>query len=263
MTLSSFPQRAPFLKRETVRQIAVLRVIRSLKGGAQNLNLSLTAEQLVSFGTYFSALREAGVRSGVISARDRERIVSRHFLESLAFGSELAQAGLLSGRVIDVGSGGGLPGLSLRIAWPQIEMTLLEASAKKAAFLEILLADLSLPLCEVAVGRAEDVGRDSRYRETYHLAVARAVAPLRVLLELALPFVEVNGYLAALKGSRAAAEIDAAGPALAELQASVEDVRSLPKSAGVSMSVVVIRKKAATPDRFPRRAGIPAKRPLR
>jgi len=203
------------------------------------------------------------VRSGVISARDRERIVSRHFLESLAFGRELAQAGLLAGRVIDVGSGGGLPGLPLRIAWPQIEVTLLEASARKAAFLEGLLGDLSLSGCEVTVGRAEDVARDVKYRETYHLAVARAVAPLRVLLELALPFVEVGGYLAALKGSRAAAEIDAAGPALIELHATVGGLKILPERAGVSMCIVVIRKEAATPDRFPRRAGIPAKRPLR
>ena len=159
-------------------------------------------------------------------------------------------------RLIDVGSGGGLPGLALKIARPDLDVTLLEADQAKAAFIVQAAARLGLHV-DVVARRAEDAGHDPRYRETFDLAVARALAPMPVLVELCLPFVRVGGRLLAQK-----TESEVAGHAIEVLGGRLESVVSAPSAARARGVVVVVAKAAPTPDAYPRRAGVPRRKPL-
>ena len=164
-------------------------------------------------------------------------------------------------RVIDVGSGGGLPGLPLKIARPELRLTLLEANQRKAAFLVQATASMGLQGVEVVGRRAEEAGRDLRYREAYDFALARALAPMRVLVELCLPFVAVGGRLLAMK-TDAVAEAEGARGVIERLGGelvAVTPARSEARSLG---QVVVVGKVGATPPEYPRRAGVPGRRPL-
>lgn len=198
------------------------------------------------------------------AVRDPGLVESRHFLEAIAFGALLEQRGLLTEgtRLLDIGSGAGLPGLPLKIAWPGLRVTLLEATAKKCRFLEMMVAELGLEDVAVVEGRAEDVARDPAHRGAYNLVVARAVAPLPVLLEYALPFLEAGGYLACNKGSAAPREVEVSEAALRELGGVIEETLPFYPPEVIGQTVILVRKTGATPERYPRRTGIPSKRPL-
>jgi 16S rRNA (guanine527-N7)-methyltransferase len=229
----------------------------------KRLRNQLSSVQAASFETYYEELISARKRVSLTSLRDRESIERRHFLESLVFLEAVEDAGALGSPVIDIGSGAGFPGVPMKIARPELEVTLLEATEKKAAFLRGLMATLRLSGMQVVHGRAEDVARDPGQREAYALAVARAVAPLPTLVELALPFVRVGGYLATPKGSAAAREVREAENALQECGGAVEGVSKLDvPPPGPAPTMVLVRKVAETPERYPRRSGTPSKRPL-
>ncbi|HEX9127114.1 MAG TPA: 16S rRNA (guanine(527)-N(7))-methyltransferase RsmG [Methylomirabilota bacterium] len=163
-------------------------------------------------------------------------------------------------RLVDVGSGGGLPGLPLKLARPGLAVTLIEADQGKAAFLVRACAALGLRDVAVVAGRAEEVGRDPLYRESFDVAVARALAPMPVLAELCLPLVRVGGRLLAQKTESE----DMAGAARAiEMSGGVLDrVMAAPSGARRSGTVVVVNKVRATPPAYPRRSGVPARKPL-
>ncbi|MGD9890540.1 MAG: 16S rRNA (guanine(527)-N(7))-methyltransferase RsmG [Dehalococcoidia bacterium] len=200
----------------------------------------------------------------VTSVRDPSDIEQRHIGESLALVRALAAAGHLpsGARVIDVGSGGGLPGIPMAIARPDLAVVLLEATGKKADFLEDVAQRLHLRNVRVLAARAEEAAHQPDERERYDLATARAVAPLATLVELTLPFVRVGGALAALKGSRADEEIAAAAVAVQRCGGGLIDIRSL-TAEQFTPRLVIVPKIAPSPDELPRRSGIPAKRPLR
>jgi 16S rRNA (guanine527-N7)-methyltransferase len=162
--------------------------------------------------------------------------------------------------LVDVGSGGGLPGLPLKIARPELDVTLVEADQTKAAFLVQAAARLGLSGVEVLARRAEDVGRDDRYRERFDAAVARALAPMPVLAELCLPLVRVGGRLLAQKTDLD--EVEAARHAIALLGGALESVQRAPSTARHSGVVAVVAKVSPTPDAYPRRAGVPSRKPL-
>ncbi len=229
-----------------------------------DLALDLDATAIDRLAVYVDLLASAGFNLTSLRDRDPEALVRRHIAESLAFGQLLNRRGLLDGpvRVLDIGAGAGLPGIPLKIAWPAIHLTLLESVGKKCRFMQDAAAHLGLDNVDVLEGRAEDFARDPTQRETYDLVVARAVAPLPVLLEYALPFLRLGGTLAAPKGSAALTEIDAAQAALSELGAHLEDAPQLRPPGGTPQTVVIVVKDAPTSDRYPRRAGIPSKRPL-
>ena len=164
-------------------------------------------------------------------------------------------------RVIDVGSGGGLPGLPLRLARPDLQLTLLEANQRKAAFLVQAAATLGLADVEVVARRAEDAGHAERHREAYDFALARAVAPLPVLVELCLPFVAVGGRLLAMK-TNAATEAESAKGAIDRLGGELVEIGAAASAARSLGEVVVVAKVRPTPPEFPRRPGVPGRRPL-
>jgi len=163
-------------------------------------------------------------------------------------------------RLVDVGSGGGLPGLPLKIAHPDLEVTLIEADQSKAAFLVQAAARLGLRGVEVVAMRAEDAGQDSRYRESFDVAVARALAPLPTLVELCLPLVMVGGRLLAQKTDREDAA--RAERAIGVLGGLLEPALPAPSAARGSGIVVTVRKVKPTPAAYPRRPGVPARKPL-
>src|SRR5437660_4356715 len=162
--------------------------------------------------------------------------------------------------VVDVGSGGGLPGLPLKIARPELAVTLVEADQAKAAFLVRACAELGLRDVDVVPRRAEDLGRDSKYREKFDVAVARALAPMRVLAELCLPLVRVGGRLLAQK--TVGEDVEAAQNALEILGGSLVSVVPAPSAARASGTVIVVRNSRPTPAGYPRRPGVPARKPL-
>ncbi len=176
--------------------------------------------------------------------------------DSLVLLNHLGEAQTL----VDVGSGGGLPGLPLKIARPRLAVTLIEADQGKAAFLVRACAELGLGDVEVVARRAEELGHDVRYREAFDVAVARALAPMPVLAELCLPLVKVGGRLLAQKTD--SQELAAAQNALDILGGSTASVHPSPSAARASGTVVVIRKIGPTPAAYPRRPGVPKRKPL-
>jgi 16S rRNA (guanine527-N7)-methyltransferase len=233
-----------------------------LATAAANLGLELSEPQLLDLATY--ADRLATSATNLVSARDRDQIEQRHIVESLAYGRLLDKQGLLGDgtRVLDLGAGGGLPGIPIKIAWPAIDLTLLESVGKKCLFLEQIAQELALAPVTVLEGRAETFGRDPAHRARYDLVVARAVAALPVLVEYCLPFLRVGGYVAAVKGLTALDEIDAAQAAIRELGGRFADAPAFDPAHGPRQTVVLIEKTGDTPDRYPRREGIPSKRPI-
>jgi 16S rRNA (guanine527-N7)-methyltransferase len=233
-------------------------------GRAHAAGVSIDEGQARAFNEYRDLILEAAAQFNLTAVRDPDEIERRHFLEALALGRLLRDAGaLVDGiAVIDIGSGAGFPGLPLKIAWPSLRMTLLEANGKRCSFLREAIARLDLTDATVLEGRAEEWGHDTAHRDTYDLAIARAVAPLPVLLEYALPFVRPAGWLAAQKGSAAPREMEEAAAALRELGATIERVLSLRPPGGREQSVVLVRKLGPTPERYPRRPGVAARRPI-
>jgi 16S rRNA (guanine527-N7)-methyltransferase len=229
---------------------------------ALRYGIKLTDSQLSQFERYVALLVEWNERVNLVADADPGVVVRRHVLESLALGAALRERELLrpESDVIDIGAGAGFPGLPIKIAWSSVRLTLLEATAKKTAFLEEAVAALGLAGVDVLTGRAEDLGHESSLRERFDLVLARAVAPLPVLLELTLPFARVGGRVVSPKGSRVDEETAASGHALATLGAKLFVVPfDVP---GPEQKLVVAAKHSPTPPEYPRRPGMPAKSPL-
>ena len=213
--------------------------------------------------TYRDLLVEHRAAASLTSLQDPDEIDRRLVGEPLILLDFLEARGVATSPAIDIGSGAGTPGLPIKIVRPALRITLLEATAKKAVFLEKAVSALGVEDVEVVAARAEELAHDPGHRESYQLALARAVAPLPALIEIALPFLAVGGRLATPKGSSARDEVAASANALAMCGGEVEAVESMALPwEGVAPTVVIVRKVAETPDRYPRRPGIPAKRPL-
>jgi 16S rRNA (guanine527-N7)-methyltransferase len=230
--------------------------------GARAYGVTLSDTKVSQFERYLSLLTEHSAHVNLVASAEPELVVRRHFLESIALGAALREREIMREGAItlDLGAGAGFPGVVLKIVWPDLRMTLLDATAKKTAFLATLVEGLGLEGVEVVTGRAEAVAHDPRWRGRFDLVVARAVAPLAVLAELGLPFARVGGYLVSPKGSRAAAEVAAAGRAL-ELLGGRADAWPF-EVPGPRQTLVAVRKLRATPSAYPRREGVPAKSPL-
>ncbi len=241
----------------------------TLPDAIADLGLQLSPEQLQQLAQFRDLLAVSANEFNLTSLRDPEGIERRHLVESLAFGAFLQKHALLPAhdtavppRVLDIGTGAGLPGIPIKIAWPELPITLLESVGKKCRFLEQARDALGLDQVDVVEGRAEDFGRDPAHREAYDLVIARAVAPLAVLMEYALPAMRVGGWLAAPKGSAAISELDAAANAFEALRGRLHDAAPFQPPEGLRQTVILIEKIAPTPERYPRRPGIPSKRPL-
>ncbi len=234
-----------------------------LAEGAREMGIELSQEQLGQFHRFYEVLMEWAQKVSLTAVKDAEGVQRRHFLESAAIIAVLREEGLsLEGAsLIDVGSGAGIPGVPLRIIEPSLSLTLVEAKAKKSAFLNEVLPQIGLDDVTVIARRAEETAHVPRHRERYDFAVAKALAPLRTLVELTLPFVRMGGIVIAPKGKETENEVREAKTALEMLKGSVRLVEELPLSEP-RQHVILIDKDLPIPPRFPRRPGMPAKRPL-
>lgn len=249
-----------------------------LREGAEIWGLTLDAERVAAFETYYRELASWNQRFNLTAISDYEGVQTRHFVDSLscllAFPRgepspderipDTVPLQLQERQIcIDVGSGAGFPGLPVKIMLPQISLTLVEATGKKAAFLRHMVEALRLRDVQVLNARAEEVAHRPEHRAKYDVALARAVAPLPTLVEYTLPFCRVGGRVIAQKGGDVDAEVEAAGHALAALGGEILAVKPvrvprIPEG----RTLVVIRKVRETPAEYPRRPGMPGKRPL-
>ncbi|HRQ39151.1 MAG TPA: 16S rRNA (guanine(527)-N(7))-methyltransferase RsmG [Chloroflexota bacterium] len=235
--------------------------IPQLVEAAARLGVALTAVQQTQFELYLNLLLAWNERLNLTAVRDPQAIIERHFYDSLTCA---AVTGDLNGRaLIDIGSGAGFPGLPLKIAFPQLQLTLVESIAKKTAFLQAVVTELGLTSVQILAERAEILGHQPTHRARYDWAVARAVADMRVLAEYLLPFCRLGGSMLAQKGENAAAETAAAAHAIHILGGSEAHLHPMPLPGTHNVHyLVVVEKCAPTPEPYPRRPGMAAKRPL-
>jgi 16S rRNA (guanine527-N7)-methyltransferase len=243
---------------------AIITYMEKLKAGAEKLGVGLKPIQLEQFESYYRELVDWNQRVNLTTITGYEEVQLKHFLDSLtitlAWPSKINSAEL---RLIDVGTGAGLPGIPLKIVFPDIKLTLLEATAKKADFLRYITKKLGLADVEIAVGRAEEVAHRPGYREGFDLVLSRAVAALPTLVELALPFTAVGGSFIAQKKGNIAEEIDRADKAISLLGGRLREVKRVNIAEFTDERyLIVIDKVSPTPEKYPRRPGIPAKRPI-
>jgi 16S rRNA (guanine527-N7)-methyltransferase len=225
------------------------------------LGIRLTQSQVSSFNIYEHELLEWNEKHNLTAIRTPETIRIKHFLDSLTCLLVLRDTPVE--KIIDVGTGAGFPGLPLKIICPSIHLTLAESVGKKADFCNHMVKKLGMTGVEVVQERAETLGQMPAYRERFNWAIARAVAELPVLAEYLLPLVQVGGMILAMKGETAPAEAHAADRAFRLLGGHLRRLVpvNLPGVADQRF-LVVVDKVAATPANYPRRAGIPSKRPL-
>ncbi len=229
--------------------------------GCELLGLQINNNQADTFLKYMKILLEWNKKVNITAITDTKQFIIKHFLDSLSCIKSYNFSN--QKKIIDVGTGGGFPGLPIKIMIPDINLTLLDSIQKRIIFLEALTKEINLQSILLIHGRAEDYGRKSLYREKYDVAVSRAVAPFRILLEYCLPFVNEGGIFIVQKSADIEAEIKEGTEALKILGGQVEqkiDLK-LPFS-GDSRSIIIVRKIKRTPDKYPRRVGIPQKRPL-
>ncbi len=235
-----------------------------LQRGLREMGLSATPAQVDQLALYRGLLQDWNRVMNLTAITEDEAIETAHFLDALTVLPLLPEPLPESFAVLDVGTGAGFPGLPLRILRPSIRLTLLESVGKKTRFLDAVRNALGLADVEVVTARAEDAGHMARLRERFDLVVARAVASMATLAELCLPFCAVGGrFIAYKKGESLTVEMQEAAEALRVLGGAVEDLHPVHLSPLPDERVlVVVRKKAPTPMISPRRAGVPAKRPL-
>jgi len=233
-----------------------------LRAGAGRLGIKLGDEELALFQTYYEELIDWNKRVNLTSITDYEQVQVNHFLDALTV--VLAwKPSSLPVKVIDVGAGAGIPGIPLKIVFPQIQLVLLEATAKKTTFLRHIVEKLSLTDVEVVAGRAEEVAHNPQYRAQFHVVLARGVAELAALSELTLPFCSIGGMVIAHKKGEIQEEVKRAENAVKLLGGRLREITPviLPQFPD-NRCLVVIEKVSATPEKYPRRAGMPTKRPI-
>jgi 16S rRNA (guanine527-N7)-methyltransferase len=223
--------------------------------------LELTPDQVRSFEWYRRELLSWNERFNLTAITDPLEVEVKHFLDSLT--CLIAMASPPQGRVVDVGTGAGFPGLALKIVHPTLRLTLVESVGKKVAFCRHVVQGLRLEGVELIHDRVERVAHQQGHRQAYDWGTARAVATMPILLEYLLPLLRLNAIAVIQKGVQGPAEVHEAEAALRILGGRVKQVLpiELPKVTE-TRHLVVIEKTAATPERYPRRSGIPAKRPL-
>jgi len=233
-----------------------------LQAGAHRLGLHLDAQQLHQFHRYAQELAAWNQRFNLTAITDPEEVEVRHFVDSLSVVLGLPGRAAFQGNLVDIGTGAGFPGLPLKLALPALRLTLVESVQKKARFLGHMIRLLGLEDTEVHVARAEALARRPELREHFDVAVALAVGSLSTVAELGLPLCRVGGVCIAQKRESDRAEAQQARDALKELGGGAPQLIPAPLSELAGALLVVIQKVRPTPERYPRRPGIPAKRPL-
>lgn len=235
-----------------------------MKEELSEISIELSEEQLRQFYQYFELLVEWNKVMNLTAIVELEDVVTKHFVDSLSLVKAVPDLGEKEVRILDLGTGAGFPGIPLKIAFPELKITLLDSLNKRVNFLNEVIQQLGLNGIDAVHGRAEDYGRDKEYRERYDYCVSRAVANLSTLAEYCMPYVKIGGAFIPYKSGKIEEELNGAKGAVKLLGGKVENVVTfmLPKT-DVERSFVVVRKKDGTSRKYPRKAGLPSKEPLK
>ncbi|MDM7998807.1 MAG: 16S rRNA (guanine(527)-N(7))-methyltransferase RsmG [Dehalococcoidia bacterium] len=233
--------------------------------GARQLGLSLNERQLRQFQTYYEQLVDWNRRINLTGITDYEEVQIKHFVDSLSILLATEETTFADGNfaLLDVGTGAGMPGIPLKIARPAVGLVLLESITKKTAFLQQVAGALGLDGVRVINKRAEDIGHLPDYRESFDMVVCRAVSQLATVAEITLPFCRTAGLAVIPKKNPVTAELEDAKAAIRILGGEIKGIRQVTVAGLEDRVLVILVKTSPTPSTYPRRPGIPAKRPLR
>ncbi len=227
---------------------------------ALNMGIEISENSSKMLEKYSEMLIKYNEFMNLTAITEPEEVKEKHFLDSATL--------ILSGKLekgaslIDIGAGAGFPSMPVKIIREDLDVTMLDSLNKRIGFLNDVIAELGLKNIKAVHSRAEDAGKNPKFREKFDIATARAVADLAVLAEYALPFVKVGGYFVALKGNSPKEEIESAKKAIREMGGEVEETKEVVLPSGINHCLVIIRKVIKTPDKYPRKAGMPTKKPI-
>ena len=232
-----------------------------LKIKAENIGITLNDTQLQQFQEFYELLIEKNKVMNLTAITEEEEVIDKHFIDSLTCKRVMDMNQVRS--VIDIGTGAGFPGIPLKIAFPNLKVTLLDSLNKRVQFLNAVIEKLELKNIQAIHGRAEDFARNKEYREQYDIAVSRAVANMSTLSEYCIPFVKNNGLFIPFKSEKISEELVHAENALNILNSKLVDQIefNLPNS-DLYRNLVIIKKKQTISGKYPRKAGMPSKNPL-
>lgn len=232
--------------------------------GLEQLNIPLSQAQKEQFIKYYEYLVEKNKVMNLTAITEYEEVIVKHFLDSLSLTKVQDFSGKAEGKtMIDVGTGAGFPGIPLKIAFPELQIVLLDSLNKRVGFLNEVIEMLNLQHIRAVHGRAEDFARQKDYRESFDFCVSRAVANLSTLSEYCLPFVKEGGCFMSYKSGKVDEELSQAGEAVKILGGKIQDVIKFTLiDQNMDRSFVVIGKRKATPKKYPRKAGLPSKEPI-
>ena len=231
----------------------------------QTFGIPVTDVQADCFITYAHLLQEWNNRINLTTITEFDEIVWKHFIDSISF----LQCGnvsreTLAQNCIDIGTGAGFPGIPIKIMFPSCKMTLVDTLQKRISFLEKVIDECGLKQCKTIHARAEDLAKDRHFRENYQLSVSRAVANLSTLSEYCLPFVKRGGIFLSYKGGNCREEIKESKKSIAVFGGEITDINEIIiRGSDLNRTLIVIKKIRPTPKKYPRKAGIPQKNPIR
>lgn len=235
----------------------------NMTAGLREVGITLSEHQMNQFYEYYQQLIEWNQVMNLTAITELEEVVSKHFIDSMTLIKAVADIGEKVVSVIDVGTGAGFPGIPLKIAFPNLNITLLDSLNKRIKFLDGVIEQLGLEKITTIHGRAEDFGKNPEYREQFDFCVSRAVANAATLSEYCLPFVKVGGSFIPYKSGKIDEELEAGKKAIQTFGGTIKAVvRFQLESADADRALVVIQKTAKTPKKYPRKAGMPSKEPI-
>lgn len=234
--------------------------ILEFKKGLEALKLNLSDTQIEQFMDYYEILISWNSMINLTSITDFIEVIHKHFIDSLSIVKTVRP---VDEKIIDVGTGAGFPGIPIKIAFPDTKVVLMDSLRKRIKFLDEVIKNLNLKNIDAVHGRAEDLGRNASYRETFDLCTSRAVAKLSVLSEYCIPFVKLEGKFISYKSGDIVEELKEAENAIRIMGGAVKEKKEfkLPET-DIKRSLIVIEKIRKTPEKYPRTAGKPSKEPL-
>ncbi len=232
-----------------------------LKRKSEALNIVLNEKQLAMFETYYEMLVEKNKVMNLTAITEKNEVIDKHFIDSISLKKAMDVTKPV--KVLDLGTGAGFPGIPLKIAYPNLQVMLLDSLNKRIKFLQEVIEELSLEEIDAIHGRAEDYAKQSGYREQFDICVSRAVANLATLSEYCLPYVKQGGCFISYKSGAVQEELEQSKKAIKELGGRVKEVIPfvLPDT-DIERTFVVIEKVKQTPRKYPRKAGLPSKEPI-
>ncbi|KYH34115.1 ribosomal RNA small subunit methyltransferase G [Clostridium tepidiprofundi DSM 19306] len=233
-----------------------------LKAACNDVDLEFDKEKYEQFIKYKALIKEWNKKINLTAINDDDEIIKKHFIDSIKVFrfSNVRKCK----KIIDVGTGGGFPGIPIKIVYPECDITLLDSLNKRVKFLNTVINELELKNIEALHGRAEDLGIDKDYREKYDIVVSRAVANMTVLSEYCIPFAKVGGYFIALKGPAITEELNDAKNAINILGGKLEKIENVDiEGSELEHNLVIVKKIKSTNRKYPRKAGIVSKKPLK